>query len=140
MRQDHRQAGQGESPVQPQTKKPRRTAALRLRVTQEERRSIVAAADAAGMGICSFARVTVLRAVGQVPVDPPARRQMPTEAQRSLGTFLGQLGRIGNNANQVARKLNSGLAVEQSILADIRDELRHLRQAVLDELGEGGCQ
>lgn len=52
---------------------------------------------------------------------------------------LGDLGRIGNNLNQIARHLNEGLPFDANLKKDIYSligELYDLRDAILDEAGE----
>ncbi len=50
--------------------------------------------------------------------------------------ILGELGRVGNNLNQIARALNAG---EQARLQELKDALRAylvLRNAIFEALGK----
>lgn len=106
-----------------------RTNAIRIRITPEERAAIEAAGDRVGLGVSSFARMVVVQAVGLKPAEPPRRR--PDVHAQALARWIAELGRIGNNLNQCARVLNMGNMVEAAELADIRVELRNLRDLVL---------
>lgn len=109
----------------------RRTSALRIRVTPDERRAIDAAAERVRLGPCSYARVVVLEAVGQVPTKPPRRQRKSTEHERSLALVLGQIGKLGNNLNQLARWANCGGRVDKQSIDAARDELRLLRKSIV---------
>jgi hypothetical protein len=107
----------------------KRTDAVRIRLTPEERAAIATAGEAVGLGLCSFARMAAVKAAGRKPAKPP--RKKPDGHQRALAQWTEQLGRIGNNLNQCARALNGGGSCEPSVLAEIRTELQALREAVL---------
>jgi hypothetical protein len=71
------------------------------RCLDEEFTAIAAKADKAGLAVAAFMRAAALgdaglRAQRRPPVDHKALRQ-----------YLGQVGRLGNNINQIARALNS---------------------------------
>jgi hypothetical protein len=107
----------------------KRTDAVRIRLTPEERVAISAAGEAVGLGLCSFARMAAVKAAGRKPAKPP--RKKPDHHQRTLAQWTEQLGRIGNNLHQCARVLNGGGSCEPSVLTEIRTELQALREAVL---------
>jgi hypothetical protein len=109
--------------------KAKRTAALRIRLTEAEHRTIVMVAQSQGLGICTFARVATIRAAGLA--DKRQKRRKPNEAQRLLAECLGQLARIGSNVNQAARALNSGWDCDPVILQAMAWELRALREAMV---------
>ena len=121
-------AGQGAKPLW-NPKMSRRTSVVRIRVTDEERAAIDVAAKSIGLGPCSFARMTVVKAAGLKAAKPP-RRKADAYAQ-ALAGWTAQLGWIGNNLNQCARALNSGGNIESSELASILSELQQLRETVL---------
>ena len=124
--------GKGFHPVQPiKPPKPRRTAVLRVRLTTHEREAIDAAARRAGIGPCSFVRVTAVSAVAMTPTPPPRRKRQPSVVARSMAKFLGALNQIGNNLNQCARGVNTGFVINPKTLDEIRDELRRLREVII---------
>ena len=106
-----------------------RTSVLRIRLTGDEHRAISAVAARSGLGICSFARMVSVRAAGLKPSEPPRRK--PDEHAKVLAQFLGELGRIASNINQLARDHNQGFDVDPAILREVRDELKNLREALL---------
>jgi hypothetical protein len=106
-----------------------RTSVIRIRVTADEHAAIIAAAQAIGLGPCSFARMTTVKAAGRKPAKPP-RRKSDAYAQ-ALAGWTAQLGWLGNNLNQCARILNGGGSVEPAALAGIRTELQQLREVIL---------
>lgn len=107
----------------------RRTAALRIRMTPDERRAITDAGAAVGLGPCTYTRMVVVKAVGRKPA-PPGRRRADNYAV-ALARWTGALGQIGNLVNQCARVHNSGGAVSAVDLTEIVAELRKLRETVL---------
>ncbi|QDL99520.1 MobC family plasmid mobilization relaxosome protein [Rhodopseudomonas palustris] len=104
-----------------------KTTTTTFRMTPVERAAVVAAADAVGMGPSTFARTTVLRAVGR---DAPVRKRRDAIAV-VIAPALGQLGKIGNNLNQLTRHAHVGGRVDSESLVDLRDETERLTLAVL---------
>ena len=126
--------------MQPEAKdkqKKRRTAAMRIRLTEAEREALNAAAEAAGVGPCSFARVAVVAAVGQRPTPAPRPRRTPSEPARDLARVIGEIARIGNNLNQLARAANTGFDLDPAIVTEATAELRRLRETIVATHGEG---
>lgn len=119
--------------MQPDNTEPRvrRTEALRIRLSRLEREAVDAAAEAAGVGPCSWARVVVVTAVGQVPSPAPRRRRKPEKAARELAQVIGQIAKIGNNLNQIARAANIGFDVDPMLIKEATEELRLLREAIV---------
>jgi len=104
---------------------------LSIRLTADERAEIEQKAERAGLRTGSYARRVLLDA------QPPRQIRRPPLEKVLLVKFLGELGRVGNNLNQLARDMNFGEGIDGIGLAeDIRD-LRRMRDAVLDALGRG---
>lgn len=87
-----------------------RTGQILVRLTDEELAAIDAKADRAGIARAAFMRAAALGAVG-----PRAQRRPPAD-HVALRQLLGELGRIGNNLNQLARAGNAGLDVDNDML------------------------
>lgn len=106
-----------------------RTSHLTVRLTPDERAAIDAAADRAGLTAGSYARQVVLGA--------PAPRQVrrPPVERRELARLLGELGRVGNNLNQLARAVNSGDDIDGVALSEALGGLHVARDAILVALG-----
>ncbi len=113
--------------------------AYEIRITSDERRALDAAAARAGVGPCSFARVAVVAALDLQPTLPPPRRRQPTETARALAKFLGEIGKIGGNLNQLARRANSGILVDAKLVEDAIQELRRLREAIVASRHDDGA-
>lgn len=90
-----------------------------------------AAAAQAGVGPCSLARVLVVTAIGQTPTTAPRRRRKPGRDARNLAKVIGALGHIGRNLNQLAHCANSGFDIDPALIAEAKDELRQLREAIV---------
>jgi hypothetical protein len=117
--------------------KQKRTSALRIRVSAEEHAAITAVAHAAGLGICSFARMMVVKAAGLNPTPAPRR---PDTHAIALARWTGELGRIGNLANQLAKDRHTGFDVCTLGVDEVRDELRKLRDVILKFHGSDGLK
>lgn len=117
--------------------KAKRSSALRVRLTEEEHAAITAAAAAVGLGICSFARMVVVKAAGRNPAPAPRR---PDEHAIMLARWTGQLGKVGALVNQLARDHNVGFDVSGLDVEEVRKELRQLREAILKYHGPDSLQ
>ena len=91
-----------------------RTETLFARVTPDEKSAIQARADRAGLASAAF-----LRAVALGEAGPRARRRPPVD-HVVIRQLLGELNRVGNNINQIARSLNSG---EDLDMPELREAL-----------------
>lgn len=111
------------------SEKRQRTEIIPVRVTDEERAAIAAKADAAGLTLAAYLRAAALGSPG-----PRARRRLPV-SHVALRQLLGELGRVGNNVNQIARALNSGEAADVVELREALAAYLQLRNAILAALG-----
>ena len=102
---------------------------LTIRLTSIERTTIDDAAIQAGLTSGSFAR--------QVLMGAPAPRQVrrPPVERAELARLLGELGRVGNNLNQLARAANTGDQVTGAELTSALHQLLPIRDAILAALG-----
>jgi len=106
-----------------------RTNHLKLRLTDDERSTLDAAAERAGLSLSGWARSTLLSA-------PPVRQaRRPPVERAELARLLGQLGKIGGNVNQIARVLNGGGEADPPALAGLRDDIAVMRAAIMGALG-----
>lgn len=99
-----------------------------IRLTEEERRSLEEGAEAMGLSIGAFIRK---RALG----DPGERfRKRPPADRQELTRLLGELGKVGGNLNQIARRINSGdqppdISIEKAAEA-VAETLAVIRKAI----------
>ena len=102
---------------------------LSVRLSEDERAAVDAAADRAGLAVGSYARQALLGA----PMPRQVRR--PPVERKELARLLGELGHVGGNLNQLAKSANAGIVpygVElEAALAGVKD----VRDAILAALG-----
>jgi len=76
---------------------------ISFRVRPAERRQIIADAKEAGLKVGSYVRKRLLKEPQTVPTP------QPTETRQLMKHLIGHIGRVGNNMNQIAFKLNSDM-------------------------------
>jgi uncharacterized protein (DUF1778 family) len=104
-----------------------------IRCTEEERVAITAAADHAGLSVSAFVRLVALGDAG-----PRAVRRPPIE-RRELARFLGHLGKVGSNLNQLAHAFNRDRRIPGlDELNAMRAHVGELRDALMEALGRAG--
>lgn len=100
-----------------------------VRFSEEERAMLIDAAEAEGLSVGAFIRK---KTIG----DPGERFQKRPPADRAeLVRILAQLGKIGSNVNQLARRTNAGEKLAgptlEKALEAIRETLAAVRKAVV---------
>jgi hypothetical protein len=111
------------------SKKRRRDIHLSVRLTEDERVLIDAAAERAGLAVGSYARQALLGA----PTPRQVRR--PPVERKELARLLGELGHVGGNLNQLAHHANAGMPVPRGDIAHALERLAEVRDAILSALG-----
>jgi len=92
-----------------------------FRVSPDEYAELEQLADRAGLTLGSYIRSRCLE-------KPTTRaRRKPAIEHVTVSQLIGELGRVKNNLNQLARKANSGNFMTQEILAAL---------AVIQEIGQ----
>lgn len=93
-----------------ENRRPQRTAAIMIRVTQKERDQLAEKARARNSTLARFIRESALRA----------------EEPTSIVTLEDRiaLSRIGGNLNQIARALNSGELVDLQVVREVLQDCR----------------
>jgi hypothetical protein len=115
------------------------TTPFSVRLTADERAAVVAAAAARGVRPHTYARRAVIAAAGR-PVPPIAVRR--DALSKTVADGVGQLGRLGNLLNQIARRANtrdgvSAAAVTAAYEGALR-ELSAVRAALVTAESERG--
>lgn len=100
----------------------KRTAVVQFRVTAEEKERLERAADALGLTLSEYVRI---KATGdESPLASPALRPEPP----GVYELRRELGSIGNNLNQIARRLNTN---GEHIPDQLASAARHLDEIFL---------
>lgn len=98
---------------------------ITVRLSDDEYEQINVICEVLGLTYSQFLRRAALTVrFGQ----PIIQRSLDTETSQTLAW---QFSRIGNNLNQIARKLNSGEKKENELLTQIGDRLSDLHQYLL---------
>ena len=99
-----------------------------VRLTDEEFRDVSAKADRAGYPLAALFRHAALGSPG-----PRAQRRPPAD-HATLRQILGHCGRIGNNLNQIAKRLNEGGQANIRELVEACSAYLIIRDAILAAL------
>ena len=110
-----------------------RGAPVSIRFTADERNALDAAAERAGLSVGAYVRTVVLGAPG-----PRAARRPPVE-RRELARLLGEVGRLGGTANQLAHAANRGLVPAREELLAAASAVQAIRRDIRKALflGDG---
>ncbi|WP_257594166.1 MobC family plasmid mobilization relaxosome protein [Parerythrobacter lacustris] len=112
------------------TDKRQRTLTVTVRVTDDERRNLEELSSRAGLAMGAFVRAAALK-------DPGVRaRRRPPVDHVAIRQLLGELGRVGNNLNQIARSLNTGEDIDLPELREALASYLPLRDAIFVALGK----
>ena len=104
---------------------------MTFRVNSEERRQILADAKLAGMSFGSYARSRLLK---EAQTSVTYRR---TLTRRLMMSLVGKIGRVGNNMNQIAWKLNSDtvlVPLDKHLHEEGIEALKHMRGLLVAHL------
>jgi hypothetical protein len=102
--------------------KPKRTSLISLRLTEEEKENWSALAEAAGLGnnLSKFIRYCV------------EHRHIAPPVPAINSAAYAELGRIGNNINQIAYAINRAVKMGFALAADPRAEIEDLKPLLVE--------
>ena len=106
-----------------------RTKALTIRLSENEHRMLRERADMIGLSLGGFVRKVALGKAG------PRSKRQPTAPRDELRRLKGELGRIGNNLNQIAFGLNTGAIPPPGELETALAELAGINGLIRQALG-----
>ncbi len=101
-----------------------------VRLTPEERAQLDALSSRSGLAAGAFMRAAALGGAG------PRAQRRPSADHAVLRQLLGELGRVGNNINQIARALNTGQAADLPQLKEALTAYLGVRNAIYRALGK----
>ncbi len=126
-----KQGPDANKPTRKKSQKRQRSEQIKTPLTKDEFNRVAANAAASGLSRAAYSRAAMLGEAG-----PRSLRRLPVDAQLvRLG--LAQLGKYGNNMNQIAYQLNAH--GETGLEADFRAALQEwgeIRDAMLAALGK----
>jgi len=99
---------------------------------EAERAEIEARAERSGLSVSGFLRASVF---GKDARQPSAAKRPPVEKETLL-RLLAELGKVGSNINQIARRVNQDKGFDAPIFATLYAELKAVNQAILQALGK----
>ncbi len=106
-----------------------RTPPFSIRLSREERTELDKRAAAAGLTVGGYCKSIIFNS------PPPRRSRRPPVDKIELARLLGEIGRLGNNLNQIARKLHSESLIDIPALEFALNDLAILRASVVMALG-----
>jgi hypothetical protein len=104
-----------------------------FRVDPLERDEIEQAAEGAGLTVGSYIRDIVLEKART------QKTRRPSFDRVLLSQLLGQLGKVGSNLNQIAKRLNEGKGVGADRITAACDDFLILKEELLKAIGGLGC-
>ena len=111
------------------SEKRQRKHGVHVRLTAEEFAEVAAQAEATLLTPASYIRMAVLDA------PPERQRRRPSVEAEQVARVLAQLGKIGNNLNQIAHGMNAGRGHDAVYLAQALADLSAMRDACMAALG-----
>lgn len=99
-------------------------------MTLEERAQLEALSSRSGLAAGAFMRAAAFGGAG------PRAQRRPSADHAVLRQLLGELGRVGNNINQIARALNSGQPADLPQLKEALTAYLGVRNAIYRALGK----
>lgn len=103
---------------------------IAVRCTEADREKITAKANDAGLSVGAFLRATALGSAG------PRAVKKPRVEREQLARLLGEIGKLGSNVNQIARRVNTtGDRPGAQELDEMRTDIAVMRAALMKALG-----
>jgi hypothetical protein len=109
------------------------TQVLRFRATDAEVTTLTATADDENVSVSSYIRARVFKGTANKVTRP---RQRTTPDAELFARFLGQIGKCGNNLNQIAHRLNSDEKVPRAMIVKALADLGEISTPLLKALGK----
>ncbi|HFC30374.1 MAG TPA: plasmid mobilization relaxosome protein MobC [Oceanospirillales bacterium] len=115
-------------------KKRHQNARISIRLTKQIKDRLERDAEQAGLSLSGLVK---FRTLGQAAAVLPTKQKRISADLKLLRQILGELGKIGSNQNQIARRLNSGnhTQIEKTGQQVIQWKLESIRKDILTALG-----
>jgi hypothetical protein len=102
---------------------------LSIRLSKDERIELEERAERLGLSMGGYCKSVIFN------TPPPRRSRRPTRDKAELARLMGQVSKLGNNVNQIARQLHLTSAVDIVELRQAINDLHQIRQAIMRALG-----
>ena len=106
-----------------------KTKVVGVRVNMAELADLQRKADDAALSVPAFIRSRLLD-----EVFTKGRQAPPSIDKKLLSMILGQLGKVGNNINQIAKRLNEGGSVGAERVTAAIDDFEQIRDLLIETL------
>lgn len=117
-----------DQPTKSGSEKRQKSVLIGFRVSPEERAEIELAAEHHGVTLGTHCRDSLLKK------SRIKRQKKPSLDRVLLAQMLAQLGKAGNNLNQIAKRLNEGKGTGTERIIAALDDLHILKESILKEL------
>ena len=108
---------------------PKRDQVVKTRLTQEEKTAFEKMCRMVGLNQSEYLRQMITRGKIKAKILVTGTSDKTLDV---IGKLTGQIGKIGNNLNQIAFKLNRGYPADDSLREDVRRELVGLSEIRFD--------
>ena len=108
---------------------PKRDQVVKTRLTQEEKTAFEKMCRMVGLNQSEYLRQMITRGKIKAKILVTGTSDKTLDV---IGKLTGQIGKIGNNLNQIAFKLNRGYPADDSLREDVRRELSGLSEIRFD--------
>ena len=102
---------------------------LTIRLSIDERSDLEARADKLGLSMGGYCKSVIFN------TPPPKASRRPARDKAELARLLGQVSMLGNNVNQIAKRLHVTSSLDQHRLREAITDLYDIRAAILNALG-----
>lgn len=107
----------------------KRASPFSIRLTESERSAMQRRANDAGLSIGGYWKSVVFN------TTPPRRSNRPSIDQQALAKLLPQLGWLGSNVNQIAKRINTSGEYSPVDINNAVSDIAEIRSAIMKALG-----
>jgi len=102
---------------------------LTIRLSIDERSALEARSDRLGLSMGGYCKSVIFN------TSAPKASRKPARDKAELARLLGQVSKLGNNVNQIAKRLHMTSSLDQHRLHEAIKDLHAIRAAILEALG-----
>lgn len=102
---------------------------LTIRLSVDERSDLESRADRLGLSMGGYCKSVIFN------TPAPKASHRPARDKAELARLLGQVSKLGNNVNQIAKRLHVTSSLDQPRLREAISDLHDIRAAIINALG-----